>query len=917
MPPLRTHIEVSSTAFTSDLRSRLPADKDDPTAAGALLGQVQKQAQAVERYAEKVRHDMLEDGDLEREGTDLWNLCTRLFREIMVEHDKPTVKSKLLLWGRVLAYHILHLCQWSPKSTSSVACHLLRLALKVAKFCIDDHDVQTARLVLQRAAEYHGRLHDLSHEEHDADECVEIEVEWTVLRMALAWEDNQLDVAEHVLAQAGELLKKARPASAEMIIDVLFHIGRGLLQREDFQMAEKWLHRAWDAISSRQLQEMSRDAVELRIAILQSLVGALMGLQMNESIEKAHNLIKYMESEIGDQPVILVLSLEILSRSPAEVFDSEAYADILRRMMRAFRPKDSAFKLLSHHIRKLYTKSPSLGCSLLDEFLALLAKGNHSHWVDKVVVTRIHLATSQRDYAGTIDDAEKALSLLEQPVGSDASFSAHTLIWKKIESNYSQDQFDLAERWCRLALSPALVNSGPLNLGKLQRKLLLCAIARNDPDSARSVYYTMSESSQRDPNTQYLMYKVAIRSGDREMAAGCLEAIAQASPKQLTFLYACVAEGQRAGDKLVAVDALKKLAEMHDMESPGQVHLPALLRCTVMLLHTILGSGEEQDTVIADICAIFDAVVTAAKKGPKDDNGNRLFDAKELTWFCQNSYNLGLKHASDWDLCRVVQILTACVNIIGQFPDDIPEETAADLSLKSIFCNFLISSALVSLARSQDNLEKQLQDYLVMRKHIAEADSEVQKRLESKSLDEVSSRDLVGKLALLLAFDFEAAVALKQWHELSEIVLKASACQDLEAFKMMADYLFSVLRNIINEIAMLEDSDPARLAKYARCLFQTITASNQELGGRLLDEACRMASEAHGTPEAWPTEELEWFASAAYNHSIDLWGRDEDEACRWWAEKAMSMAHHCRDGGKLEAVLQAKYVKLRLDANAE
>ena len=131
--------------------------------------------------------------------------------------------------------------------------------------------------------------------------------------------------------------------------------------------------------------------------------------------------------------------------------------------------------------------------------------------------------------------------------------------------------------------------------------------------------------------------------------------------------------------------------------------------------------------------------------------------------------------------------MTACVNIIKQFPNDIPKETAADLSLRSIFCNFLISSALISLARAQDNLEEQLQKYLSMRKYIAEADSEVQKRLESKSLDEVSSTDLVGKLALLLAFDFEAAVALKQWHELGEIILKASACRNLEAFKMMAD----------------------------------------------------------------------------------------------------------------------------------
>lgn len=377
--------------------------------------------------------------------------------------------------------------------------------------------------------------------------------------------------------------------------------------REDFQMAEKWLQRAWDAINNQRLQDLSRDAVELRMAILQSLVGALMSLGTTDGIEKAHNLVKYMESQIGDQPVILLLSLEILSRSPAEAFDSEAYANILQRMIRTFRSKDSNFKLLIHHIRKLHTKSPSIGCSILDEFLCSLVRGGQSGWIDIVVVTRVHMAVSHRDHAGTIENAEKALSQLEQPLSSDASISACVLIWKKIESNYSQGQYDLAEAWCRLALSPALVNSGPLNIAKLQRKLLLCAIARNDLDSARSIYYSIPEGTQKDPNTQYLMYKVSVRSGDREMAAECLGAIARASPKQLVFLYACVADGQRSGDKLIAVDALKKLADIYDFEHPGQVHLPALLRCTVMLLHTILESGEEKESVIASLCSIFDA----------------------------------------------------------------------------------------------------------------------------------------------------------------------------------------------------------------------------------------------------------------------------------------------------------------------
>lgn len=66
------------------------------------------------------------------------------------------------------------------------------------------------------------------------------------------------------------------------------------------------------------------------------------------------------------------------------------------------------------------------------------------------------------------------------------------------------------------------------------------------------------------------------------------------------------------------------------------------------------------------------------------------------------------------------------------------------------------------------------------------------------------------------------------------------------------------------------------------------------------------------TPAAWPTEEVEWIASTAYNHSIDLWCHDQAEECRWWAEKAISLAHYSNDGGQLEAMLQERYIKNKL-----
>ncbi|KAK7740394.1 sporulation-specific protein 22 [Diaporthe eres] len=773
-----------------------------------------------------------------------------------------------------------------------------------------------------------NRLQDMSRtmQSDDTDLTMEMEAEWTALRIALAWRDNQLDVAEHLFAQANDLLIKVKPASSNNIIDIYFQIGRGMLSKGDSPMAEKWLQRAWDAINGQRLQDLPRDAVELRMAIVQSLVTVLLDLQTNESNEKANNIVKYIESEVGDQPIVLLLNLEILNRSPAEVFDSEAYGNILRRMIRSFHPSESNFKLLAHHTRKVHAKSPGLGCAILDEFLTSLIKIGQGGWIDKAVVTRIFMTTSQRDFGGSIDEAEKALSKVEEPVSADAGFSAHTLIWKKIEANYGQGQYEMAEKWCRLALSPVFSNSGPLNRSKIQRKLLLCAMARNDVDSAKSTFYTMSREAQEDPMTHYLMYKTTVRSGDRDSAAGHLEAVAKASPAHMHLLYACVADSQQVKDRLIAIDALKKLADVYEFQHPGPVHLPALLRCTIMLLYGLLESGDEtqRQSVVVDLCCVFDAAV---HKSPENASGKKLFDVRELEWFCQNSYNLGLRNAGDWSLRSVVQILTACVNIIQAFPNDIGAEVAADLSLKSIFCNFLISSALVALARSQDNLERQLQDYLIMRKHIMAADSEIQERMESQSLDEVASRDLLNKLALLLAFDFEAAMALKCWQDLGEIVLKTSTCQSLESFKTMADcilrahvpteQLFSVLRKIINQISALQDCDPSKLAKYTRCLFQIVAPSNDNLAGILLDEACRMASDAYGTPAAWPSEELEWMASAAYNHSIDLWGQEERKGCMWWAQKAMSIAHFCDDQGHLEEMLQGKYAKLKLDVNSD
>ncbi len=84
---------------------------------------------------------------------------------------------------------------------------------------------------------------------------------------------------------------------------------------------------------------------------------------------------------------------------------------------------------------------------------------------------------------------------------------------------------------------------------------------------------------------------------------------------------------------------------------------------------------------------------------------------------------------------------------------------AADISLRGMFCHFMVATVLLALARSEDNTELRLQAYLNIRRHV----QRFHQTLESKSdaLDAASREDLQIKLSTLLVFDFEGATCLK------------------------------------------------------------------------------------------------------------------------------------------------------------
>lgn len=133
----------------------------------------------------------------------------------------------------------------------------------------------------------------------------------------------------------------------------------------------------------------------------------------------------------------------------------------------------------------------------------------------------------------------------------------------------------------------------------------------------------------------------------------------------------------------------------------------------------------------------------------------------------------------------MLQIIQSCISFIALYPEDIDDQASDDLSLRLIFCHFLAAVLLISLARAEDNVELQLQDYLSIRKNVKSFDTILQLKLEK--LEEGPTGDLIKKLSILLAYDFEAAVRLKSWDDIPEIIMKSDICKSMKLFESMAD----------------------------------------------------------------------------------------------------------------------------------
>ncbi|EUC48226.1 hypothetical protein COCMIDRAFT_87783 [Bipolaris oryzae ATCC 44560] len=907
--------------------------------------------------------------ELDRLGTELWNLAIKLRRDeadVIIQSSDITANQKRTL-SLLRAFSFLLLDSAGGHDTKrrqrKNCIRLMKVALKAARVCIQGDELNIATKVLERAADYQDVLSQEGEDKRKEEKELadDLRAQYLAVRTTLAWRQDRMDTAEHLFIKCKQLMTTLAPATAEILADLLYEIGKGALAKRDYNLASRWLERAHDVFDGQDLEMLSPEVGELRLSIMQAIVQAYVKIKTPETQDKSWQMVRLMETDFGDKMGVLLLKLELLSET--EKIDTIEFYNVLLRMIRTIVLSETNFKTLMHHIHKLNEHDNATAIKALDDLIDIrLFREENQQWIEKAIITRIWISTTRNSSENMLEQLQDRFDTVSQnlptPISAPATHAAQTLLWKCVELAASQEKHKMAEAWCHMCLHPIFDKAGVQNQAKVSRKIIQCALARRDYEVARSAYARMTETGRDEPVTRYLMYKVSLQSGDTDYATECLDHICRSSARDATLLYACVMEAQRAGNKRQAINALRRVLDKYEHGATTGIHLPALLRrsTTRMLQSELINDGKIDTTILDQLCKSFEAARDQAKASRTRPStlAKELFTNLEFEWFSKNSYNLSLKHCAEMPPAYLIRLLDCCMEFIKLLKEKDDSNPSSDLSLRLLFCEFLAACTWITLARAEDNVEQNAQQYLEVRKHSQNFRRAVPETMNG--LGESAKADIISKHFQVVKLELEAALKLRKWDELDELFDQCWVYKNPDHYETLADLtlvihhcivqaeldvkyqkkVLSVLQKIVNLVSRQPGSDMPRLSRWLRCLFSLSLPFDDESSLRYIDQvthiaatkqsvrrdtstfrSCRdedtvdLADKMIKETECYPKTELEWLATTAFNRAIDYYVQENDEKAKKWAEKAFVVAQWIDDAGATRDFLMKRFSILK------
>jgi hypothetical protein len=74
-----------------------------------------------------------------------------------------------------------------------------------------------------------------------------------------------------MFAKCKQLVRSLTPSTAENLADLLYDMGRALLGKHKYELAVRWLERAYEVLGDQDIELLSAEAGELRLSIMQSI----------------------------------------------------------------------------------------------------------------------------------------------------------------------------------------------------------------------------------------------------------------------------------------------------------------------------------------------------------------------------------------------------------------------------------------------------------------------------------------------------------------------------------------------------------------------------------------------------------------------------------------------------------------------